>query len=282
MKRFLLISVITSLLTIGCMDYDEAIVLNEDGSGTIAVQYKIDRSYFDQMAMIAQQPGGKEDEDMDPTQEVLNRTDIEELLGKTQSGIKLLSYDKKQLDDTWVWDMKFAFDDINKLYFLNAAMQLDSQEDADSEGDLSEEEMKPIFTKQADGSWLFERELNGPDDEFGSMGYDGDTDAENYDSAPEYSAGDSENDTEENYETTDEGNLSEEEMDAGEMMQGMAQHMQDLEKELAKHKIRFSITMPGKVVESNATTTDGNTLTWEYKLTELSDRMPGMHAVIRK
>jgi hypothetical protein len=41
-----------------------------------------------------------------------------------------------------------------------------------------------------------------------------------------------------------------------------------------QHKMRFSITFPGKIIETNATTIDGNTAIWEYTLKELQTNQP--------
>ena len=271
MKRILSAFLPVCLIFLGCIDYDEAIILNPDGSGTVSVQYKIASSYFSQVSMMAQQFSGQTSEENDPTEGMLERDDIETVLAKSNSGIKMLAYDKQKTDDAWTWDMEFSFEDVNKLHLLGVATSIDHEDDLDQ--NFSELEMEPIFTQQDDGTWLFLRDIESDEDQATGENYDGDSETDEFDSDHDY-------DTEEGYQGTNEAELSEDDQDAGEMFEGMAEQMQGLDKEMAKHKIRFSIKFPGQIVESNATATEGNIAIWEYKLNEMSD-VNMMRAVIR-
>jgi len=57
-----------------------------------------------------------------------------------------------------------------------------------------------------------------------------------------------------------------------------------MEADAAKRRIHFSVTFPGKIIESNATRVEGKTAIWEYKLSEmqkLEGRLPELTARVR-
>ena len=64
----------------------------------------------------------------------------------------------------------------------------------------------------------------------------------------------------------------------GTMMTGMADMMT---KAFKNHKMRMTVKFPGKVVESNATSTNGNTAVWEYKFTDMAKAPKQLQATIK-
>jgi hypothetical protein len=64
----------------------------------------------------------------------------------------------------------------------------------------------------------------------------------------------------------------------GSMMTGMADMMT---KAFANHKMRMTVKFPGTVVQSNATSTNGNTAVWEYKFTDMAKAPKQLQATIK-
>jgi hypothetical protein len=68
----------------------------------------------------------------------------------------------------------------------------------------------------------------------------------------------------------------------GKAMEQMGQMMQAMTEAAQKSSLTFTVTFPGKIVESNATRVEGNTATWEYKLADLEgEQEPVMTARIK-
>lgn len=258
---------LATLLFAGCIDYEEHLTFNSDGSGTIYMKYAVDRVYLDQMmemykGMAQTMPDMEIPES--PTETMFKREEIEAGLAREDGRIKLIKYEISEDDKAYKWDMEFSFTDSDDLGLLYAAL---SPEDQMPEEEQPTDDVRWL-TEQDDGTLLFVRDLNG-DEEFteeneGSDGYEDYYNDEYADDSEDEDDGDSPFD-----QSMDEG--VEQLTDAVEQMaEGMANHI-----------IVFKVTFPGTVIESNATSVDGNTATWKYKLGEFQTAPPAQRAVIK-
>lgn len=282
MKNFVLVlSLLSLILLSGCFDYDEALVLNKDGSGSLQMKCSVSKVYLDQMQqMYAQMAKAMPDLDIpdDPRDMIFNRNKIDEALKAEDSGVELVKYEMSETDDMQTWDMKFSFTDLNRLDALDKALSPDEPGMEYQEEDLETDE-EPLLTKQDDGTWLFLRSFKdkmeaeafgGEDGEYYQDEYGEYEDQENGDEKYSY-------DDEEYNEGSVLGGIS------AEMEEGLNQFVEGFglnAEEMGDHKLRFSITFPGKIIESNATSVDGNTAIWEYSLNQIENSMPDQKAVI--
>ncbi|UCD64157.1 MAG: hypothetical protein JSW34_01605 [Candidatus Zixiibacteriota bacterium] len=276
MKRILaVVALLTLSVMCGCFDYEENLVLNKDGSGSIQMHYAVDKSYLDQMKNMYEQMAASMPElDVpdDPSETMFNESRIRETLAMERSGVTLDHYEISETETSKVWDMKFSFGDINDLAVLDKA--LSPEEEYESEESREQEEDEPFLVKQPDGTLLYLRPVADDSDE--DQGY-----GDDHYSADEYA------DYDESYTTEYEGEYDDNSY-AGqlgkEIEQGVDQWVGEMEamtEGMADRTIRFVITFPGEILESNAAEVDGKTAVWEYKLGELQGRVEPQRAVIR-
>ncbi len=268
-KCFGLLAVVMLLLASGCIDYDEVMVINADGSGTVSMHYAMNKAYFEQLDAMMQDLSPEEGEvGTGSPSDMFSKQDIEEALAGNDQGIELKSFKYTETDSLYVWDMEFSFQDVNKLDSLSAAL-------SSSEGEfLPSEEGKQTFDKQEDGTWLFTRSLSSDEGqdvgEFQNPEEDGDNP--------------SEFDDQESQEESEGGQESNEFEDGmqefADAMQGLGDEMQWMAEAMKNHKIRFTVVFPRKVIESNATTIDGDTATWEYTLEKMAEAPPQLRALV--
>jgi len=285
----MIVLVLLALLCAGCFDYTEHLTINDDGSGTLGMKISMDKAYLRAIEKMTREMAtafGTDTTDMDSPTANLSRSKIEEALAETGEGVRLISFDSSETADAKVWDMKFAFDDINQAYTAMAALQ--DEEESDMYGDSGEEvdsaseEMQPeiTFVKQADGTWLFERKF---DDETG-LGASMDDELGGESEIEEVSRDDSDDEAlvedDSDMEEDDADDVSDDSDEAE--MDDLAGEMAAMMGDLDKHMMTFSVTFPGEIVESNATSVDGRTATWKFKLTDTNGAMKGMRAVIKK
>ncbi|RME31286.1 MAG: hypothetical protein D6800_00905, partial [Candidatus Zixiibacteriota bacterium] len=262
--RWLVIILALAMLCVGCLDYEQTLTINKDGSGTITMRYAIDKAYLQQMeAMTAglQESMGEQTEPVGSFEQTFDKENIKAQLAANQWGIALTDYTVSETDEARVWTMSFSFKDINNLWQVYGL--IGSEEGDDTTGEMP----APMYRKQADGTWLYEVPLNDA-------------------ASTEETAGMTEEEATEPSESSEEAaddfaKMSPEEMKEMGMSDSMIQAMQQLQemansmvKQMAKHKIRFVTTFPGKIVESNATKVEGNTATWEFPLTQLEKAAP--------
>jgi hypothetical protein len=270
MKRcFGLLVIVMLLLASGCIDYDEVMVINPDGSGTVKMHYAMNKIYFEQLDAMMQDLSPEESEaSTGSPSDMFSKQDIEEALAGNDQGIKLVSFNYSETDSLYIWDMEFSFQDIHKLNYLSEAL-------SSSEGEyMTPEEGGQSYSKQEDGTWLFTRSLGSdenPDAGEFQNEEEGEENPEAYD----------DQEPEEESEGGQEGNEFEDGMqEFADAMQGLGSEMQWMAEEMKNHKIRFTIIFPHKVIESNATNVDGDTATWEYTLDKMSEAPPEMRAVV--
>lgn len=293
MKNLTVSTLILALLTLtGCFDYDENIVINEDGSGTVELHFAFEEAYLKQMEEIrrqmAEQMGMPAEDTIDAASGMFDKAEIEAALNTAESGIAMSSYEESVTDGVRHYKLNFTFDDINKIHFLYTAVYPDDEEDEygvthdeqygyeDNPGEEypTEENPPDIYTPQDDGSWLFDRPMDSDlmesdEDEV----FYGDQDGEEgqtweSESGEEYGDG---------------GQLGEIDLDElKSAMEGLGAQMQGMAEQMGKeHHFRFTITFPGAIVESNATSVDGNTAVWEIRFDQEQQGFSSMTAVIK-
>jgi hypothetical protein len=254
------------LVFAGCIDYQETITLNDDGSGTIAIRYAMDKEFLAQTEQFADSTS--EDESEIPSEE-----EIRESIKSTKTSVELISY-KESEDEKWkIWEMEFSFDRLSD--FDRLGMEL--SEEGYTEGS-SEPQRK--YEKQPDGTWLFSYKMGSAG--FGSDGSEDDMmmpsdsayaeamrqmqeSMEEYEGDDEY--------TESDYEYDEESEMPDTAMDFDDAMEQFAAGMQQMMAGASEAKIKMTVNFPGKVTESNATKVEGNTAVWEAGLMDAPESM---------
>ncbi|MBN1827202.1 MAG: hypothetical protein JW958_13170 [Candidatus Eisenbacteria bacterium] len=254
----------------GCMDYDETIDLNKDGSGTIEIRMAMDKEAYQDMRDLAEQFGEEQDDMLAD----LSESDIRARLEEGGSQAKLLRYEESEEGSDRVWEMAFSFEKPEDLAHVGMT----------GDGDAS----AFTFTPRADGKWVYARALGagagdvslGEDDSGGMPEGMEDFDPESFDPEQMQEAmkalGEAMADMEEM--------MSEEDMEemsrSMEALGTMGKHAERMEGEMEHRVFRFTVRFPGKVIESNATRVDGKTAVWEYKLADMDRLEGGFTAVI--
>ncbi len=269
------VAVLALLFVSGCFDYEEMLVIDDNGSGTIQMKFAMDKAFFDQMEAMGESMGDEEAEE-EPVEEMFSRSQIEQSLEEQGLDIELISFDSSETEESRIWNMKFAFKDISQIANINNSLSSEEDQDLEFGGD-----QEVHYAQQDDGTWLFERSLGGGESMAPPADFEGDTEdepaveegaaatAEEEDTAIADDQADSDM-------STEEGGMD----DFADAMAEMAAQMAKMMEGLEKHKMQFSVTFPGKILESNATKVEGNTATWEYSLMELSSNPPKQRAVI--
>jgi hypothetical protein len=263
------------LLFAGCFDSEETLVINADLSGTAQMKFAVEKSYLDQMkTMYEEMAKMMPDAEIpsDPKDMMFNKVELEQALAGDDAGVELVSYETSESEDSHIWDMRFSFEDVNRLDAVYSALSPDDDDDefqTDREGDNENENHQPLMTKQADGTWLFYRPFEDAsiEEEYSGEG-------------EEYYPEDEEEYSDDDYDDGDEPS----DPLASEMMEGLDQLTGDIKsmaEGMKRHKMVFVVTFPGEIVESNATSVDGRTATWEYTLDQLDKDSPVQRAVIR-
>jgi hypothetical protein len=85
-----------------------------------------------------------------------------------------------------------------------------------------------------------------------------------------------ESDDEEEYDAATDESIEGEE--SGDPVDEFEQKLKDSFEGIA---IKMVVTFPGEIIESNATSVDGNTATWEYSIEDM-EKAENIRAVIRK
>jgi hypothetical protein len=83
------------LIFAGCFDYEETLVLNKDGSGSIQMHYAVDKSYLNQMKDMYEQMAADMPEleiPDDPGETMFNEEHIRQTLAEEQANVTLDHY----------------------------------------------------------------------------------------------------------------------------------------------------------------------------------------------
>ncbi len=289
MKRLILLpALLLVLLMQGCVDYNEWLTLNKDGSGTIKMRVAIDEELRAQMKSAMEQFSSSLGDAMDMPDPMagMNEKDIKTKLATRKSGAKLKSFSHKSSGGDEVTEMEFSFQSMAD--FEDMAYALDSEGD----GDVS---VPFTYAKGSDGLWVYTRDLD-PETMSSGAGmpeYAGmDAGMSGGSSAPKGmpegmpkipGLGD--------FDPSKLASMSEEEREAAmkKMMEDLQGGLKDLEKNMGNlekqagsleatmeqsmegRSMRFEVTFPGKIVESNATKVNGSTAIWEFPLNDMKD-----------
>lgn len=273
MKRFLplTMALLCALFIAGCIDYEETLELNADGSGTMAMHLAV---YIKDIAAIDEMMGSySEDSTQDTaTISLFTREDLEKKLKERKSTIKLLDFKEQRSESTLVYDFKYAFSDLQEMLEISEQMGKNEMmgEPGSEPGSEPSSESEITFSKDKSGQWQFARGFQAA-----SMG--GMMPVAEESSLPEDSSLDSAKSGDSLLEPLAE--VVDTMMAAmGSMMTGMADMMT---KAFANHKMRMTVKFPGTVVQSNATSTNGNTAVWEYKFTDMAKAPKQLQATIK-
>lgn len=282
MKKFAgVLALLFLLCLVGCLEYMEQVKLNKDGSGSTQLRFAVSKDYFKQMdemrRMMAQMTDG-ESESVEQPAIISSKEKIKMFFTEIRSGAKLESYKVSETDDFRVWNLSFTFTKLAELDHIGASVfqNEDEVEEEDQMGEDSldmEHQPSVTFTKQDNGTWLFTRTMPN-DDTSGEMEMDDGYPDNNYVGGQEYS--DDYSEEEGGEESSMIGDSIEDALGA------FTKEMEQMVGDPNKPAITFSVSFPGKVVESNASTVDGNTATWAFTFEQLSDSLPTMTASIEK
>ncbi|HOD67592.1 MAG TPA: hypothetical protein PLR32_00865 [candidate division Zixibacteria bacterium] len=254
-------------LTAGCFDYEEQMVIDKDGSGKVSFHYAVNKEYLQQFEDFAKSMAALAGEDSTEVNlgfAELSEDSIRQAIAQTTEGVELVSYRASEDEANKIWDMTFTFADLNAAAGVSNLLTPDDEE-GDATG-LAEAGLSGItFERQPDGTWLYRRPLeSGSDEEEPGMEEEGASadEAEEGEATEPEEAGEAPAD-----ETVEEAAASDDAGEAGTMEPADVDSQQnEFAKAFAGHKVRFIVTFPGKVIESNASTVDGNMAIWEYSL----------------
>ena len=258
MKKVLSLCLIGVLLAVaGCIDYQETVTLNSDGSGTINIRYAISKAYLDQAAQFGDSEDSASHDEMD---DMPSENEIREQLEMTESSVKLVSFEESENEEWRIWAMEFSFEKLSDFDEIGQAL-------ADEEDYDSGDEPQRSYVKQPDGTWLFAHSLSGVG---GAGGFESDEGYEDTDmpSDSEYAEAmkQMQEAMSEDSDESEEGVDDEDMPDADSVMAEFAKGMEMMFSSAAEAKMTLTVHFPGKIVESNATKVEGNTAIWETSL----------------
>ncbi len=283
MRRLLLLLMAVTLVGMtGCVTYNEDLTLQKDGSGIMKMHLAMNRQMVDQMQAMAAQFGDEGDEKgpLEEMQEDFDRDKIEASLKEAKTSVKLEAYDHQVTDDAYVWDMSFSFKDFADL---NALDQTLGDAGESGQGASQSSPGQAQYVKQPDGTWIYTRSLEDTDEDadmMGGAGASGDEEMADDDTAGEYDAADDTGMADESESMDDESgeeaeaapdseDMEEQMEEFGKAMEQMGAMMQSMTAGADQMGFTFTVHFPGKILESNATRTEGNTAIWEFDMSQL-------------
>ncbi len=149
MKKILsVLMVLSVLLLVGCVDYEETMILNADGSGRVLLKVGMDTSMMDSMGLDMFED--EEEEDEEEFQGLNIGDDFRDM-----EGVTLVS-EREWKEEGWTWsEVVIAFDSLEKML---AAIEQDLQDD-----DTYEDSGSPFgeitWERTRDGHWEFHRSI---------------------------------------------------------------------------------------------------------------------------
>jgi hypothetical protein len=271
MKRLLplTLALLCALFIAGCIDYEETLELNADGSGTMAMHVTVFKKYFEAMTNMM---GAPADSSQDSAMfKLFTREDMEKKIKEHNSTVKLLDFKEQLTDSTVVYDLKYSFKNLPEMLQISGQMgKNEMMEEPGSEMAAEPTEPKITFSKDKSGQWQYTRGFEAAEMGEMMMPAEDSTKAEsaNVDTAKS---------------TDSLGQPLVEAVDTmmaamGSMMTGMKDMMMQA---FADRKMRMTVKFPGTVATSNATSTTGNTAVWEYKFTDMAKAPKQLQATIK-
>ncbi|TFH65925.1 MAG: hypothetical protein E4G91_00625 [Candidatus Zixiibacteriota bacterium] len=273
MKRFLplTMALLCALFIAGCIDYEETLELNADGTGTMAMHLAV---YIKEIEAIDEMMGSYSEDSTQDTATItlFTREDLEKNLKERKSTVKLLDFKEQRSESTLVYDFKYAFTNLQEMLEISEQMGKNEMmgESGSEPGGEPESAPEITFRKDKSGQWQYARGFQAA--EMGGM-----MPAAEDTTKPESPSLDSAESTDSLVEPLTE--VVDTMMAAmGSMMTGMTEMMT---KAFADHKMRMTVKFPGTVVQSNATSTNGNTAVWEYKFADFAKAPKQLQATIK-
>lgn len=274
----ILAAFVLAIFASGCFDYGEIIELNTDGSGTLSQHLVFYKNGIEGLMEMMSAMSADSVTDSNKIS-IMSRAEIEKKLAESKTDIKLLSFTESENDSTVAYDVKYSFKNLNEI--LAFTKNMDKTESVGALNSTAE----VSFVKDESGSWVFTREIG--DSPVSGMGaLENESEAPSGEASTESGtepavdpmAGDiSPKDPATESAGSDSAKL-EGENPGAEMQKAMESMMNMM---FAGKKVTLKVKFPGKIVESNATSTTGNEATWDYKLTDLTKAAGSMRAVIK-
>lgn len=226
MKIFAMLAIVALAATAltGCVQMNSDTIIEKDGSGTATMKMSLSPGMADAMKEM-EDLGMNEGQDMDvPEFDKINKSELEKVA--KGHGVKITKFEKDTADGNMMVDIALAFKDLEGLSYVMGKIMGDDPGDG-----------MGIY-ETADGNFVLKKAV-----------YD----------FPEEPAEDEEEVEAENELSTgsDASALTDEEKAQKQMalMGKMMGAMGELD-------IKFTITVPGEIIESNAPTVEGNTSIW--------------------
>ena len=280
----ILLAVAVLFTATACLDYEEVLTLNADGSGRISLHISVDKRILNRMQSMAgpnADPAGEKPEKPD---ELCSEEEIRAALEAMGSGLELVAYSETDNEEQLAYDIEFRFSDYDDFRDLNDVCPDESAAaDNESQFDFS-------YAEQPDGSWLFTRRfmsMEEESEEYSSVESGDPTDGWEED-ASEYDDTEMvDSEAEDLPEPVDMAKLAEALKGLGQALEGLDTEalaggdsaaprtdvlagftagMQEMAEDAKDHTVRLVVNLPGTVIESNGTAAEGGTVTWEYTL----------------
>ncbi len=284
-RKVLLLALIAAVALSGCIEYREQVSLNKDGSGTVKIHFALSADYLKQMNELLQMTAkfsGEEAGEIEQPKIIASKSEIEEFLKQSKSDVKLLEYESPDSSSGGAVDVKFSFGSIAGLDIAAASLFPDDNP-AEEMGAKEMEEQSASFVKQDDGTWLFTRTVQNDSDVVASQAGEYDQNGEGaLGEAPDNGdmpGMDNEDEAEEAEDDAGNMDLSVDDF-VGSDMEALARDMEKAATDTTNPAIKLTVSFPGKVLKSNASTVDGSTATWSFTLQQLSGAIPSMTATI--
>ncbi len=297
MKRMMFILLAGAFCGSGCIDYEEILRLNADGSGEVRMHFTMDKEFIEQMKAFSEQMGGAPDSDIEDFTELCSEEEIRATLRNMGSGLELISYARRETDTEIGFTLEFTFtsqDDFRDM--VHACPDEDGEDDEDSDPGFSF-----TYAEQPDGRWRFARDFKGMGGSGASAGSSPDMNMQDYaGNTQEGSAGDpmagdpmAGMDAEKMAEAMKQmddvlAQLQKTNPEAAKQMEaqmqalgGWNQSMGQAAQEASEHGVRFEVHFPADVVEANATETGARVAIWEYSLDQLQNAPGELEAYIK-
>ena len=301
MKRMLFILLAGTFCGSGCIDYEEILKLNADGSGEVRMHFAMEKEFIEQMKIFSEQMGGATDSDIEDFTELCSEEEIRAALRDMGSGLELISYARRETDTEIGFTLEFTFtsqDDFRDM--VHACPDEDGEDEEDSDPGFSF-----TYAEQPDGRWRFARDFKGMGGSGASAGSSPEMDMQDYagytqeGSAGDPMAGDpmagmdAGMDAEKMAEAMKQmdevlAQLQKTNPEAAKQMEaqmqamgGLNQSMGQAAEKASEHGVRFEVHFPADVVEANATETGARVAVWEYSLDQLQNAPDELEAFIK-
>ncbi len=269
MKRmlFLTLALLCAMVIAGCIDYDETLELNADGSGTMTTHFSIYKKAFEALAAMGE-PVPEDSAQGESLFPVIERANIEEKLKNYKGNVQLLDFKQTENDSVLSYDIKYSFKNLQDMLEISENLGKDDVRDEASAEPSSTP--KITFDKDESGQWQYTRGFQAA--EMGEMIMPTE------DSSTQESAVTSSTEAVDSTAEPMAQALDTAMSQMGTMMTSMADMMSQA---FGDHKVRMTVKFPGTVAESNATSVKGNTAVWEYKFIDMAKAPKQLKATIK-